>query len=162
MKIATGLSISVDALRREVCYSRVPTLEQEAPLPKSGTFTIVLLATVSIASGCSSGVKLERSEARHRGQLIFNGYESSKIDCYYCHNGNGRGAKMYCYNCHSGEGEETGVVPDLAPKVTSMSDAELIEAIEDGPAFMPGFRKKLSKEQIKHLLCWFRLAFGGP
>lgn len=140
--------------------------KKEAPLPKSSgiTIKIVLLATagITIGFGCSSSVRLERAEARHRGQLIFNGYESSKIDCYFCHNGNGRGAKMYCYNCHSGEGEETDTVPDLAPKVAMMSDAELIQAIEDGPAFMPGFRKKLSKEQIQHLIRWLRLTFGGP
>lgn len=127
----------------------------------NGKLFLLLFLLLVVVIGCSTGVQLNRSKIQHRGHLVFNGYKNPKVDCYFCHNGDGRGAKMYCYDCHSCAGDDTDTVPDLARRVVMMSDAELRKAIHDGPGFMPRFEKKMTAEEIDQVLQWLRLAFGG-
>ncbi len=96
--------------------------------------------------GCAAGVQLAKEKIQDPGQLLFNGYTKPEVNCYHCHNGDGRG---------SGRG------PDLSKAVPKMPDAKVLEIIAQGEGFMPGFAEKLSEPERGQILAWLRSAFGG-
>ncbi len=77
------------------------------------------------------------------------------------------GANLYkakCAACHGadGAGKSTMKNTDLrAPEVQKQSDAQLQEAVANGKGKMPGYKDKLSKDQIAGLVTYMR-TFGGP
>jgi cytochrome c6 len=75
------------------------------------------------------------------------------------------GANLYkakCAACHGadGAGKSTMKNTDLrAPEVQKQSDAQLQEAVTNGKGKMPGYKDKLSKDQIAGLVTYMR-TFG--
>jgi len=109
---------------------------------------LVLAGLIAVAVvGCAAGVQLAKDGIAHPGQVLFNGHANAEVDCFRCHNGNGRG---------SGRG------PDLAPEVAKLPDAAILEIIAKGAAFMPAYGDRTSEEERRQILGWLREAFGGP
>jgi len=108
----------------------------------------ILLGTLAalLLIGCAAGVQLARETLQDPGQLLFNGYTKPEVDCFRCHNGDGRG---------SGRG------PDLSKTVSKMPDAQVIKVIVEGESFMPAFGDKLNADEQQQLLAWLRSAFGA-
>jgi mono/diheme cytochrome c family protein len=99
-----------------------------------------------LGAGCMAGVQLAKEQVQHPGQLLFNGYVQPEVDCYVCHNGDGRG---------SGRG------PDLSARVANLPDEAILKVIDRGAAFMPAYRGRASPEEQAQLVAWLRSAFGG-
>ncbi len=114
-------------------------------LPKIKILIPVLMGLTIVA--CAAGVQLTRETIQDPGQLLFNGYANPKVNCFHCHNGDGRG---------SGRG------PDLAPRVSKLDDAATLNVIEKGKSFMPSFGDKTAPEERQQIAAWLRQAFGGP
>jgi mono/diheme cytochrome c family protein len=110
--------------------------------PRSLFVGLVAVAVI----GCAAGVQLAKDTIQDPGQLLFNGYTKPEVNCFHCHNGDGRG---------SGRG------PDLSKAVPKMPDAQVLKIIAEGEGFMPGFGDKLDKAEQDQLLAWMRSAFGG-
>jgi mono/diheme cytochrome c family protein len=96
---------------------------------------------------CAAGVQLTRDTIKAPGQLLFNGYVKPKVNCFKCHNGDGRGA---------------GRGPDLSPKVAKLTDTAILEVIERGEGFMPSFKDETTPQERQEIVAWLRQAFGGP
>jgi mono/diheme cytochrome c family protein len=105
------------------------------------------LAAAVLLAGCAAGIQLSKESIQDPGQLLFNGYTKPEINCYHCHNGDGRGA---------------GRGPDLAKSLAKMPDAAVLEVIAKGATFMPAFGDQLAPEEQKQILAWLRASFGGP
>jgi Cytochrome c, mono- and diheme variants len=114
-------------------------------IPKTGILITALLALTIVA--CAAGMQLAREKIQDPGQLLFNGYANPQVNCFHCHNGDGRG---------SGRG------PDLAPKVAKLDDAVILTVIEKGKSFMPSFGDKTTPEERQEIVAWLRQTFGGP
>jgi mono/diheme cytochrome c family protein len=93
-------------------------------------------------SGCA-GVQLPRQSLTDPGQLLFNGYTKPEVNCYHCHNGDGKGARG----------------PNLTKRVPGMTDEGIKNTILDGKGFMPSFKGKISDEEIGQITTWLRAAF---
>jgi len=106
-------------------------------------FAIAALVVI----GCSAGVQFAREQTKHPGQLVFNGHVKPEVNCWKCHNGDGRG---------SGKG------PDLAPKVAKLDNAAILEAIDTGTFAMPGFGEFIKRDEQTQILDWLRSVFGSP
>lgn len=78
------------------------------------------------------------------GEAIFNGYAVAGVDCYKCHNADGRG---------------TWRGANLADGVPKMTDEAIARAINEGPGMMPAFRDKLDAQQVAALTAWLRGRF---
>jgi cytochrome c551 len=92
-----------------------------------------------------AGVPLPREQISDPGQLLFDGYTKPKVDCFHCHNGDGRGRNI--------KG------PSLADRVPKLSDADLKSVIVTGEGLMPGFQDELSDEELGQITRWLRQAF---
>jgi mono/diheme cytochrome c family protein len=114
-------------------------------IPKT-TIVVMALSALTIVA-CAAGMRLTREKIQDPGQLLFNGYQNPQVNCFNCHNGDGRG---------SGRG------PDLAPKVVKLDDAAILIVIEKGKSFMPSFGEKTTPEERQEIVTWLRQAFGGP
>jgi mono/diheme cytochrome c family protein len=67
--------------------------------------------------------------------------------------------KSKCASCHAADGsgdtpagKKTGARPFSSPEVQKMTDAELTEATVNGKKKMPGYKGKLTDDQIKALV----------
>lgn len=100
----------------------------------------VLLVSVV---GCVTARPLPREALEHPGGLLFNGHVKPKVDCWRCHQGDGRGARG----------------PSLVMRVPALSNSRLRKVITQGFGFMPGFRKHLTEEEIDALIAWQRAEF---
>jgi len=109
------------------------------------------LALVALAIGCGGGgAQLPRDQITDPAQSLFNGYAKSAVDCYECHNGDGRGTKWG---------------PPLAQRVPRLTDDQIRGVIVDGRGKMPAFRAKLTDAEVGELVTWLRARFGkndGP
>jgi mono/diheme cytochrome c family protein len=102
-----------------------------------------VLASAFVASSCA-GVQLPKESLSHPGALLFNGYTHEQVDCWVCHNGDGRG---------SGRG------PSLVARVPKKSDERLGQLIREGKGRMPGYQAYLSDDEVAQLVSWLRAAF---
>ena len=107
---------------------------------------VVLIAVLATSCG-GWGVRAPRDHVFDVGQGLFNGYPNRKITCFECHDGDGSG---------------TSHGPALATVVPRLGDTELRAAILDGSGTMPGFRGKISEDELREITRWVRSAFGAP
>jgi competence protein ComEA len=73
--------------------------------------------------------------------------------------------KTKCAGCHGADaaGKSTMKNTDLrATEVQKQTDAQLREAVANGKGKMPGYKDKLSKEQIAGLVTYIRSLGGAP
>lgn len=103
--------------------------------------TILVLAFV--VSSCA-GVQLPKESLSDPGALLFNGYVHEKVDCWECHNGDGKGSPKG---------------PSLVARVPKKSDERLVQVIREGKGRMPGFKDDLSDDEVTQLVTWLRAAF---
>ena len=101
-----------------------------------------VLAPLCLAA--CAGVQLPKEQLRTPGELLFNGYTKAEVDCWHCHNGDGKG---------SGRG------PALPSRVRKRSVDQLRETILNGDGFMPKFRAKLTDDEVTQLVTWLQEAF---
>jgi len=127
---------------------------------RSSAVTLLLLSVAgALALGACAGAPLpplashgstgpgEPGGARTAGELgreLFNGRVRSAVNCYRCHNGDGKG---------------TWRGPNLAKRVPGLTDAEIATTIAEGPGFMPSFRGKVSDAEVGELVAWLRERF---
>ncbi len=100
--------------------------------------TAMALLTMSCA-----GVPLAREGLTDPGALLFNGYTRPDVDCYTCHNGDGRGAKG----------------PGLIFKVPRLSEDKLARTIRNGKGLMPKYGAKLSDDEVNQVVTWLKITF---
>jgi mono/diheme cytochrome c family protein len=108
----------------------------------------VVAFAASFVVGCKSGSQTPASADQHPGQLLFNGHTKPDVDCYKCHDGEGRGA--------------TG--PDLAERVPKLSDEGIVKTIMEGKGLMPSFKDKVTPEEASQIAAWLHAKFpaGTP
>jgi mono/diheme cytochrome c family protein len=102
-----------------------------------------LLVSVAIGAVSCAGIPLPREGLSDPGALLFNGYVRPDIDCYVCHNGDGRGARG----------------PALLYKVPRLSPEKISRLIQSGSGMMPNYADKLSAEELAQLVAWLKLTF---
>ncbi|MEI9937744.1 MAG: cytochrome c [Pseudomonadota bacterium] len=95
--------------------------------------------------GCHTGVALPQQSLGSPGARLFNGYVKEDVNCFSCHDGDGKGANG----------------PNLAERVPKLSDAAILHAIDSGPSYMPSFKNKLSDAEKHEIIAWLRRRFGG-
>jgi mono/diheme cytochrome c family protein len=71
--------------------------------------------------------------------------------------------KAKCQSCHGAEGtpnpgiaKAMGVKPASDPSVKSLSEAQMIAVTNDGKGKMPAYKGKLTDQQIKDSVDYFR------
>lgn len=101
------------------------------------------MAVVALALCSCAGVPLAREGLTDPGALLFNGYTRSEVDCYTCHNGDGRGAKG----------------PALIFKVPRLSEDKVARTIRNGKGVMPKYGAKLSDDEVAQLVTWLKATF---
>jgi mono/diheme cytochrome c family protein len=113
------------------------------------------MAKTILASGCllvlglvvsCAGTQIAKDRISDPGEMLFNGQTVSSIDCYKCHNGDGRG---------------TWRGPNLAERVPKLSDQAIFVAIHEGPGMMPSYQGKIDDQQIAQITAWLRGRFPG-
>ncbi len=102
----------------------------------------VLVGAMLGALSCA-GVPLPREGLSDPGALLFNGYVRPSVDCYECHNGDGRGARG----------------PALLYKVPRLSPEKITRLIKSGSGMMPKYVDKLSDEEIAQVVSWLKVTF---
>jgi mono/diheme cytochrome c family protein len=103
------------------------------------------LALLGIFVSCA-GTQIPKDRITDPGEMLFNGRVSSAIDCYRCHNGDGKG---------------TWRGPNLAKQVPKLSDKAIAVTINEGPGMMPSYRGKIDDQQIAAITAWLRKQFPG-
>jgi mono/diheme cytochrome c family protein len=101
------------------------------------------MAGVVLLAACA-GTQIPRERIHDPGEMLFNGQVRADINCYECHDGDGTG---------------TGRGPNLGKRVPSLTDTQIIAAIDDGPSIMPSFKDKLSTGEEQQILAWLRHRF---
>ena len=107
------------------------------------TRTTPLLLAIGALSACA-GVQLPKEQLTEPNQLMFNGYLRPEVDCWRCHNGDGKG---------SGHG------PSLVRRVARLSEPKVARVIREGDGVMPDFKKVLSEEEILAMARWLKSTF---
>ncbi len=107
--------------------------------------TLAAASAVMVFSGCA-GVPLPRESLTDPGALLFNGYTKPEVNCFHCHNGDGHGARG----------------PNLTGRVPGLTDEGIKNTIVDGKGFMPGFKGKITDEDIAQITTWLRASFPKP
>ena len=106
---------------------------------------LAAMAALLLAGAVScAGQQTPRDRITDPGEMIFNGFAVAGVDCYQCHNADGKG---------------TWRGPNLAEKVPKMTDDAIVKAIAEGPGMMPAFKDKLDAQQIASLTAWLRGRF---
>ena len=76
-----------------------------------------------------------------------DGKTTFKSNCVVCHGPDGAGSKM---------GKSLNV-PDLrTPEIQKKTDTELSGAVTDGKGNMPGFKSRLTPEQVQAVIAYVR------
>lgn len=101
------------------------------------------LALLGIFVSCA-GTQIPKDRITDPGEMLFNGQISSNIDCYRCHNGDGKG---------------TWRGPNLAKQVPKLSDKAIAVTINEGPGMMPSYRGRIDDQQIAAITAWLRKQF---
>jgi len=91
-----------------------------------------------------AGKQTPRDRITDPGELIYNGLVVSGVDCYKCHNADGKGTWR------------GAILAEGVPKIT---EAAITKAINEGPGMMPAFKGKLDAEQVAALTTWLRGRF---
>jgi mono/diheme cytochrome c family protein len=113
------------------------------------------MAKVIIAAGFSlllgmvvscAGTQVPKDRISDPGEMLFNGQTVSGIDCFRCHNGDGKG---------------TWRGPNLGERVPKLSDSAIALAIHEGPGMMPSYKGKIDDPQIAQITAWLRGRFPG-
>ncbi len=105
-----------------------------------------LVCTLALSAvGCHTGTALPQQSLDSPGGRLFNGYVKADVKCFSCHNGDAKGANG----------------PNLAERVPKLSDAAILQAINDGPSYMPSFKNKLTDAEKHEIIAWLRQRFGG-
>lgn len=77
------------------------------------------------------------------GALLYNGYVRPEINCYLCHNGDGKGARG----------------PSLAREIPKMTDEKIVGKIKGARGRMPKFASKMSEEEMVQVAHWLKATF---
>jgi mono/diheme cytochrome c family protein len=64
-----------------------------------------------------------------------------------------------CYSCHNGDGTGTWRGPDLTKRVPTLSDAQIVRTIDEGPGLMPAFKGKIDAQETQQVIAWLRERF---
>ena len=100
-----------------------------------------------ILSSCA-GVQLPKEKLGDvPGALLFNGYSNPKVECFKCHNGDGRG---------------TWRGADLREEIPGADDAVLTGFVMDGTGWMPPQKEFLKAEELAQILAWLHTQFPDP
>jgi mono/diheme cytochrome c family protein len=102
-----------------------------------------LRATLALLTLSCAGVPLAREGLTDPGALLFNGYTRADVDCYACHNGDGRGARG----------------PALIFKVPRLSEDKIARTIRNGKGMMPKYGEKLSDDEVAQVVSWLKATF---
>lgn len=105
-----------------------------------------LVSVVVIAFVGCAGVQLKQDALTDATALRFNGYGAGALDCWECHNGDGKG---------------TFRGPSLFSRIPRLTDAKLSEALRQGPGLMPAYQDKLTHEALSALVSWLQSHFGS-
>jgi mono/diheme cytochrome c family protein len=107
------------------------------------------LAIALVLAACGGGgIQLPRSQVSDDpGELLFQGYQKSDVQCWECHDGTGRGSKWG---------------PALGLHLAKLTDDQLKQTILDGRGKMPAFRGKLTDDELMLVIGYVRRAFGPP
>lgn len=108
-------------------------------------FSFALMCAALAASACVTGKPLPESSIDSTGARLFNGYVDPDVSCY---------------KCHGGAAEGGGAGPDLSKRVPKMTEDQIVEAIDEGPGFMPSYREKLTPAQSREIAAWLRSRFA--
>ena len=93
--------------------------------------------------GCA-GVPLPKEQLSDPGALLYNGYTRPEVDCYICHNGDGKGARG----------------PALVSKVPRLSEEKVVRAIKSAKGLhMPKYDSKMTDEEIALVARWLKASF---
>lgn len=106
---------------------------------------VVAAAAVLSLAGCA-GVQIAKASIEHPGQLLFNGHVKEDVNCFKCHGGDARGSMR-------------GPSLEVTAK---MSDAEILEYIDEGEGIMPSFADELTSDEKAQIISWLRQEFGAP
>jgi mono/diheme cytochrome c family protein len=93
-----------------------------------------------------AGTQIPKDRITDPGEMLFNGQTVSAVDCYRCHNGDGKG---------------TWRGANLAERVPKLSDKAIAVAIEEGPGMMPSYKGKIDDQQVALITAWLRHSFPG-
>ena len=93
-----------------------------------------------------AGTQVAKDRISDPGEALFNGQASSNVDCYRCHNGDGKG---------------TWRGPNLADRVPKMTDQAIARAIFEGPGMMHSYKGKIDDPQTTAITAWLRSRFPG-
>jgi mono/diheme cytochrome c family protein len=113
------------------------------------------MAKTILAAGClfllglvvsCAGTQIARDRITDPGEMLFNGQAVASIDCYKCHNGDGKG---------------TWRGPNLAERIPKLSDEAVAVTIHEGPGMMPSYQGKIDDQQIAQITAWLRSRFPG-
>jgi mono/diheme cytochrome c family protein len=103
-----------------------------------------LLSVVVVLFSACAGVPLPREGLADPGALLFNGYTKEEVFCFRCHNGDGHGSMRG---------------PNLGDRVPGMTDAGIKNQIIEGKGMMPGFKGKISDDEIAQVAAWLHKTF---
>ena len=107
----------------------------------SALVTSLLLG--ALIAGCA-GTQLAATPNEPPGEALFNGRVHEDVNCYKCHNGDGTGTMRG---------------PNLAKRVPGLTDAQIAQAIDEGPGFMPSFKGKVTPDEVAQITAWLRQRF---
>jgi mono/diheme cytochrome c family protein len=96
------------------------------------------------ALAACAGKQTPRDRITDPGEMIYNGFAVSGVDCYKCHDADGQG---------------TWRGANLAEDVPKLTDRDIEKAIKEGPGLMPAFGDQLNQQQIAALTAWLRGRF---
>jgi mono/diheme cytochrome c family protein len=94
-------------------------------------------------AGCA-GKQTPVDQVSSPGEALFNGRIKPDVNCYSCHNGDGTGTLRG---------------PDLGKRVPKLTDAQIAQAIAEGPGFMPSFKDKVTPAEAQLITDWLRKRF---
>lgn len=74
---------------------------------------------------------------------MYNGYSKPEVDCFICHNGDGKGARG----------------PALVSKVPRLSEEKIVGVIRNARGFMPKYGSKMTDEEMIQVARWLKSTF---
>lgn len=101
------------------------------------------MLTLALA-GCVGPMPIPSAQLQDPGARTFNGYGSTRAQCFHCHGPDGRG---------------TIRGPNLQELVPYVGDARIWDQIENGDAIMPAYKGQLSQREIAQVVRWMRSGF---
>jgi mono/diheme cytochrome c family protein len=109
----------------------------------SGWLTAMAALLAAGLASCA-GKQTPRDRISDPGELLYNGFAAADVECYKCHNADGRG---------------TWRGANLVESVPNLTDQAIANAIHEGPGMMPAYKNKLDAQQVAALTAWLRGRF---